>query len=62
LNYDNLELALDRKTAETLYSFLFRYEKELYPDLIGLMDRMERECFADYSIEKMKELTCGKDL
>ena len=61
LNYDNLELVLDRKTAERLYSFLFRYEKELESDLIILMDKMEKECFAEYSIDKMKELTGGKD-
>jgi len=61
LNYDNLELVLDRKTAERLYSFLFRYEKELESDLIRLMDKMEKECFAEYSIDKMKELTGGKD-
>ncbi|MBN2625918.1 MAG: hypothetical protein JXA95_04565 [Spirochaetales bacterium] len=61
MNYDNLELVLDRKTAEKLYSFLFRYEKELESDLIILMDKMEKECFAEYSIDKMKELTGGKD-
>lgn len=62
MNCDLLELKLGRTTAEKLYSFLFRFEKELDPDLIHLMDVMEKEHFGEYSIEKMKELTLGKDL
>ena len=61
MNSENLTLALDRRTAEKLYSFLFESEETLDHELILLMDRMEKEFFGSYSIEKMKELTLGKE-
>jgi hypothetical protein len=57
LNCDLLTISLERSTAEKLYSFLYRSENKLDRELVLLLDRMEKEHFGQYSIEKMKELT-----
>ncbi len=61
MNYEKLSLNMDRVTAEKLYSFLFRSEDSLDHELVMLMDEMEKDLFSQYSIEKMKELTLGKE-
>ena len=60
MNCDLLTLNMERGTAEKLYTFLYHSEEELDHELILLLDRMEKEFFGQYSIEKMKELTLGK--